>query len=90
MEESGKNLCDKNIKSTVKFAEEVLWCGGVFHKRGLQKLVLIDGIMDEYKYVDIFNDGLMASVDMIGHKTLFFKKTTIQNTPQCIQKNFSR
>lgn len=70
----GENLLDKNIKSTVKFGGGSIMVWGCFSSRGFGKLVLIDGIMDKYKYVDILNDGLMASVDMLGHENFIFQQ----------------
>lgn len=70
MEEKGKPLLDKNIKSIVKFGGQVLW-RLVFSSRSFGELVLIDDIIDKYKYLNILNDGLMGSVDMLSHKLYF-------------------
>ena len=62
----GERLQEKNIKKTVKFGGGSVMFWGCFSSLGVGNLIVVEGIMDSYKYVDILRNNLCDSAKKIG------------------------
>lgn len=63
--EKGVKASKKDITKTLKFG------GGnirfeVFFSKSIRNFLLIDSIMDEYKYVEILSDNVLAKHKILG------------------------
>ena len=61
-----------NIISTVKYAGGSVMFWGCFGYYGVGKLVVINGIMDRFQYLDIINNNLFESAQLMGLQQYFF------------------
>lgn len=63
---SKQELNPKNLQSTVKHGGGGVMVWGCMSSRGVGKLVIIEGIMDKYLYLNILKENLKESANLLG------------------------
>lgn len=70
----GDRLNPKNIIPTVKFGGGCVMFWGCFGYNGVGNLVVIEGTMDRFLYLDILNNNLRVSAEKLGVNDFIFQQ----------------
>ena len=84
----GERLLQKNIINTVKFAGGSVMFWGCFSYSGVGNLVVIDGIMDRFQYLDIIQNNIVASAEKMNISNFLFQQDNDPKHTSKIVKDF--
>lgn len=68
----GEALNPKNTKKTVKHGGGGLMVWGCIAASGVGNLEFVDGVMDQYKYIDILKRNLQSSAEKLGIRSDYY------------------
>lgn len=84
----GERYNPKNVVNTVKYSGGSVMFWGCFSFNGVGKLVVIDGIMDRFIYLDILNNNLFESARLMGLTEFSFQQDNDPKHTSGIVKTF--
>ncbi len=87
----GERLKEKNLLPTFKYGGGSVMVWGCFSAKGIGNLVIIDGIMDRYVYLDILNNNLIQSANKMGlNRFIFQQDNDPKHTSKLVKTYFER
>ena len=84
----GKTIAKKNILNTVKFAGGSVMFWGRFSYKGVGNLVVIEGIMDRFQYLDIIRKNIVPSAEKLEISKFSFQQNNDPKHTSNIVKDF--